>query len=151
MRFDQQPANSCLSGSGLPMPPNGSSRVSWISRMRRSAFLRSCSTHQARSSRAAASNSKLRTGFLDGETTLSVFGFQEALLHRFASQQVSRLPFGFDLMPQCDRHNDADRFALGIGNVLDAFCQARHADLPSSVSLTPGWLTSPQDFAKRML
>jgi hypothetical protein len=41
---------------------------------KRSAFLRSVCTHQARSSNAAASNSKLRTGVLERDTVRSLLG-----------------------------------------------------------------------------
>lgn len=59
MHLDQRPLSSRFNGSGLPAPEKGSRWMSRIRRITRSACARSCSTHQARSSNAAESNSKL--------------------------------------------------------------------------------------------
>jgi hypothetical protein len=44
-------------------------------------FFRSFSTHQARSSKAAGSNSKICTGFVKRNTLSSFPGFQQPLFH----------------------------------------------------------------------
>ena len=53
----------------------------------------------ARSSNAAASNSKFLDGLVKRETLLTLFRLKEAALHRFRFQEISRFPFGFDLAP----------------------------------------------------
>src|ERR1019366_1439224 len=87
--------------------------------MIRRACARSCSTHHARSSNAAASNSKLVNGFVQRDPLLAVLRFQEAALHGFRHQQVSCFPFRFDVAPNRDRHNHRSRLAALIGDVLD--------------------------------
>src|SRR5260370_42700171 len=61
MRRDQQPANTYLSGSGLPIPVKGSRKMASIKSRTRSATRRSVSTQERKSSRNcgwnAASNS----------------------------------------------------------------------------------------------
>lgn len=71
---------------GLAKPAKGSRCVSRINRIMRSACARSCSTHQARSSNPATSNSKLLNGCLERETGLPLGRLQEAILHRFTLQ-----------------------------------------------------------------
>src|SRR5271165_5065292 len=51
MRLDQQPTNPNFSGSGLPMPSNGSSKMASTSSNTRSAAFRSVFTQYVRSSR----------------------------------------------------------------------------------------------------
>jgi hypothetical protein len=80
---------------------------------------RSFSTHQAKSSNAELSNSKLLKDFLEGRPALTLLGFDETSLHRFALDQICSFPFGFDLALQSDGHNYTDRLALLIGDVLD--------------------------------
>lgn len=48
-------------------------------------FWRSCSTHQAKSSKADGSNSKFLKGSVERDSFLSLFSFQKAALHVFAS------------------------------------------------------------------
>src|ERR1035437_5498103 len=97
--------------------------------MIRRACARSCSTHHARSSNAAASNSKFLNGFVKREPLLTLLGFKEAALHRLRLQQVSRFPFGRDVAPQRDRHNHGGRLAALIGDILRI--GEDHSELPS--------------------
>ena len=55
----------------------------------RRACARSCSTHHARSSNAAASNSKFLNGFVKREPLLTLASLEEAALHRFRPQQIA--------------------------------------------------------------
>src|SRR5260370_26098062 len=87
--------------------------------MMRSACVRSCSTHQARSSSAAASNSKLLNDCLEGYTLLALRGLQEATLHRFGLEQVCGFPLRFNLSPEFDWHDDCGRLTALIGDDLD--------------------------------
>ena len=85
-----------------------------------SSITHTCPTHRhARSSNAAASNSKLLNGFVQCETLLALLRFYEAALHRLRLQKVGRFPLGFDLAPQRDRHDRGSWLAALIGNVLD--------------------------------
>src|SRR5688500_15093676 len=102
MRLDQQPASSCLSGSGLPMPPNGLVAVSWTSRRTRSDFFRSCCTHHARSSSAEVSNSKLLSDVVKRKASKAALGFEETRAHCVAFEKVSGFPLGFDFTPDID-------------------------------------------------
>src|ERR1035437_3066045 len=87
--------------------------------MIRRACARSCSTHHARSSNAAASNSKFFNGFVKREPLLTLLRLKDAALHGFRLQKVSRFPFGFNVAPQRDRHNHGSRLAALIGDILD--------------------------------
>jgi hypothetical protein len=123
MRLDQQPLSACLNGSDLPKPAKGSLCVSRIRRIMRSACARSCSTHQARSSNAATSNSKLLNGCLEPEPGLPMRRLQQAILHGFALQQVRGFPLRLDLPPEFDGHDDCGRLAAlaaPAGNVASA-------------------------------
>src|ERR1019366_1226545 len=119
MRLDQQPLSSCLSGSGLPRPVNGSRCVSRIRRMMRRACVRSCSTHQARSSNAAASNSKLLNDGLKRKTGLPLSRLQKAILHLGALQQVRGLALRLNLPPEFDWDDYGGRFPALAGDDLD--------------------------------
>src|SRR5260370_20701786 len=112
MRLDQHPANSRLRGSGLPMPPNGLVCVSWIMRRMCNAFLRSFSTHQAKSSSAAGSNSKLRSDFFKRNSFAPALGLQETLPHDLAFQQIGGVSLGFDLPPKVNYHNPGHRLSF---------------------------------------
>src|ERR1017187_10563128 len=87
--------------------------------MIRRACARSFSTHHARSSNAAGSNSKFLYGFVKREPLLTLLSFKEAALHAFRLQQVSRFPLGSDVAPQRDRHNHSSRLAALVGDILD--------------------------------
>ncbi len=124
MRRDQQPLSSCYRGSGLPRPARGWRCVSRINRMIRSACVRSCSTHHAKSSNAAGSNSKLFKRFLERDAALTLFSFQQTLSHHRTLQQVGRFDFGLDLSPQLDRYDHAEGLTVLVRNVLNTvFCQ----------------------------
>src|SRR2546423_6994650 len=88
--------------------------------MIRSALPRSCSTHQAKSSNAAGSNSKLLAGFIERNSFLALFGFQQTTFHILAFQKVGCLPLRFDLTPEINRDDNADRVAVFIRDVLYA-------------------------------
>src|ERR1035438_7318998 len=89
--------------------------------MIRSACARSCSTHQARSSKAAESNSKFLNGFVERDPLLTLLCFQQAAPHRFRLQEVGRFPFGFDVAPKGDRNNHGGGLtAFRSGSLVDA-------------------------------
>ena len=136
MRLDQQPFNSCFKGSGLPIPENGSRWISRIRRMIRRAWVRSFSTHQARSSKAATSNSKLVNDVLEGQTCLPAGCLQEAIFHGFALQQICGFSLRFDLPPEFDRDDDRGRFTALARNNLD-LCVCHFFKSTSSVSWMP--------------
>src|SRR5260370_23635884 len=119
IRRDQQPASSCFRGSGLPIPANGSRRISRTRRMIRCACARSVVIHHARSSKASGSNSKLLKRFLEGDSFCTALGPQEALFHLRASEKISGFTLGLDLAPQFDGHDDADRLSGLVRDVLD--------------------------------
>src|SRR3954462_5138926 len=62
IRRDHKPWYSCFSGSGLPIPRNGSARVSPIIRRSRSRTPRLCSFHQSRSVTNSSDSSAFRGG-----------------------------------------------------------------------------------------
>src|SRR5712692_9317312 len=119
MRRDQLPLSSCVRGSGFPMPEFGSRCTSRIRRIMRRAIARSCSTHHARSSKAAASNSKFLNGFLERETFLTLLRFEKSALHRVRLEEVRRLPLGFYLAPKSDGHDNGGRLAVLARDELD--------------------------------
>lgn len=69
-------------------------------------------------SKAAGSNSKLRTDLLEWYAFLPLSGLQQTPFHVLALQQVSGLYFGFDLTPQLDGHDNTHRIAIRVGYVL---------------------------------
>src|SRR5260370_37489675 len=131
MRLVQHSANSRLRGSGLPMPPNGLVCVSWIMRRMCKAFLRSFSPHQAKSSSAAGSNSKLRSDFFKRNSFAPALGLQETLPHDLAFQQIGGFSLGFDLPPRFNWHNSGHRVAVRVRNVLYGLLDC-HRFLPFS-------------------
>src|SRR5262249_12684798 len=72
-----------------------------------------------RSSKAAGSNSKFLTNRLKWDLIATVFCLQKSLLHGFAFEEVGRLAFGDDLMPEINRNNDTCRVPLFVGNILN--------------------------------
>src|SRR5438552_17093229 len=106
-------------------------------RRTRKAFFRSCLTHQARSSSAEASNSKLRTGVLERNSFCPVFGSTQSRLHRLALEQIGRFALGFDLVPQINRHDDADRLAFRIVDILERRWIVHRSALPSAIIPCP--------------
>src|SRR5687768_15276444 len=88
-------------------------------RRTRKAFFRSCLTHQAKSSSAEGSNSKLRTGILERNAFCPVFGSQQSRLHRLTLEQVGGFSLGLNLVPQINGHDDADRIAFRIVDILE--------------------------------
>src|SRR5882672_2117667 len=89
----------------------------------RSALLRSCSTHQAKSSKAAGSNSKLLAGFVKADPFLTILSLQESSLHILALKQVGGFSFRFDFTPQFYWDYGGNSVALLVCHVLD-FCKA---------------------------
>src|SRR2546425_13291686 len=87
--------------------------------MMRSACVRSCSTHQARSSNAATSNSKLLNDGLDRKPVLALLCLYKAALHRFGFQQIRCFTFRFNFPPELDGHDDGGRLTILVGNDLD--------------------------------
>jgi hypothetical protein len=133
------PASSCHMGSGLPIPLSGSRCVSRIRRITRRASARSCSTHQARSSKPAGSNSKLLNRRLEWDSFLASLRSQKALLHSSGPQEVCGFPLGFYLMPELDWHDDGCWLTTLVGNDLDF--RARHNykfTLPSTYACIRG-------------
>lgn len=65
MRFDHQPDSAPLSGSGFPVPPNGSRWVSSIRRISRLASFGFVCTQYCKSSKACTLNSKRIFHILD--------------------------------------------------------------------------------------
>src|SRR5260370_24359421 len=112
MRRDQAPGRSCRSGSGWPRPWNGSRWAAWTSLTILSAILRSWAIHQARSSKAAESNTKLLTDNLEGDALVASEGGEQAFSHGLTLQQVGRLLLGDDLPPEVDGQDHARRLAL---------------------------------------
>src|SRR4028118_450809 len=94
-----------------------------ISFMILSAFLRSCSIHQARSSKAAGSNSKLLADFIEGNPLGSLQCLVETLPHGFAPQKIGGFLLRHDLAPEIDRHDHSRRIPVRIRDVLD-FCDS---------------------------
>lgn len=92
--------------------PNGSVCVSWIKRISRKAFLRSCCTHQARSSNAAGSKIKLRTCVLKRDATTPLFCLEQPLAHCRTVQQIGGLAFRHNFLP----HVNGKRASLGSGS-----------------------------------
>src|SRR5438132_407983 len=129
MRREQQPANWCLRGSGLPMPRKGSPWISWIMRRMRKAFLRSFSTHQARSSTAAGSSSKFRADFLKRNPFSACLRLQKPLAHRLALEQIRGLAFRFDFPPEFNRYEYAYGFAFGVRDIVHRLLDC-HGFLP---------------------
>src|ERR1035438_1574045 len=108
--------------------------------MIRSACARSCSTHQARSSKAAESNSKFLNGFVERDPLLTLLCFQQAAPHRFRLQEVGRFPFGFDVAPKGDRNNHGGGLTAFIGDVLDLSIRHRLQFTPfGPSSFPPAW------------
>lgn len=68
-----------------------------LSRMILGACARFCSTHHARSSNAAASNSKLLNDRLDREPFVALLGLEQTPLHGVGLRQIGRLLLRFDL------------------------------------------------------
>src|SRR5438876_4515568 len=85
----------------------------------RRAIARSCSTHHARSSNAAVSNSKFLNGCLERETLLTLLRFEKAALHRVRLEEIRRFPLGFDLAPQRNGHDNGGLLAVLVGDELD--------------------------------
>jgi hypothetical protein len=119
MRLDQHPESSCLSGSGLPSPEKGSRWTSRTKRTIRSACARSCSIHQAKSSNAAESNSKLLNDSLERQPVPALRRGQQALLHRLRAKQICGFPLRGDLPPQLDGDDHSSRLPGLVGNDLD--------------------------------
>jgi len=90
-------------------------------------------TNQARSSKAAASNSKLLNGHLEGETLPALFRLQETTLHRFGLEQVCGFPLRFNFSPEVDRNDDCSRFAVFVGDDLDLRVCHNLSVLPQSL------------------
>src|ERR1035438_5691302 len=102
----------------------------------RSACVRSFSTHQARSSNAATSNSKLLNDVLERQTGLPSGCLQEAIFHCFALQQICSFPFRLDLPPELDGHDDCGRFAALAGDNLDLPVRHAFSLLPTRNDIT---------------
>src|SRR5262245_21283336 len=105
-------AISPCTSSALPSTLCKSSIVACALRLI-AAFLR-------RSSKAAGSNSKFLTNHLKWDSIATVFCLQKPLLHGFAFEEVGRLAFGDDLVPEINRNNDTCRVPLLVGNILNA-------------------------------
>src|SRR5438045_315937 len=75
--------------------------------------------HHAKSSKGSESNSKLLKRVLEGNSFLAALGPEEALFHLRVSQKIRCFAFGLNLAPQLDRHNNADRLAARVRDVLD--------------------------------
>ena len=84
-----------------------------------SGWVRSCSSHHARSSKAAGSNSKLLNNCLEWYAFPALLRFKQSTLHRIRLEQRCRFPLGFNLAPQGDRYDYGYRFATLVGYVLD--------------------------------
>src|SRR5882724_2580149 len=87
--------------------------------MMRRALLRSCSTHQAKSSKAAGSNSKLLAGFVKADPFLAILRCQQSPLHILALEQVGGFPFRLDFTPQFYWDYGGNSVALLVCHVLD--------------------------------
>src|SRR5712691_10464507 len=98
--------------------------------MMRNALLRSRSTHHAKSSKAAASNSKLLTGCLKRDPVLTLPRFHQTAFHRLTAQEIGGLSFGGNFTPQLNRDNDGDRVPLFVRHVLNLCCI--HPNVPPS-------------------
>src|SRR6266852_2461988 len=83
------------------------------------AIFRSCSTHHSKSSKALGSNSKFGTGSLKGNASSTLFGFEQAAFHRFASQQIGCFALRLDFAPEFDGHDNADAVPLCVRYILD--------------------------------
>jgi len=81
--------------------------------------VRSCSIHQAKSSKAEASNSKLLNDSLERKPGAALRRGQKTRFHGLRFQQVCSFPFRSNLPPQFDRHDDGGRFPSFIGDDLN--------------------------------
>src|SRR5215813_8876418 len=82
--------------------------------------LRLIAAFLTRASKAAGSNSKFHTTPLKWDSIATVFCLQKSLLHGFPFEEVGRLAFGDDLVPEINRNNDTCRVPLFVGNILNA-------------------------------
>src|SRR6266536_5023910 len=98
--------------------------------MMRNALLRSRSTHHAKSSKAAASNSKLLTGCLKSDPIVTLPRFQKTAFHGLTAQEIGGLSLGGNFTPQLNRDNDGYSIPLFVRHVLNLCCI--HANFPPS-------------------
>src|SRR5438876_11889960 len=99
----------------------------------RRAIARSCSTHHARSSNAAASNSKFLNGCLEREPLLTLLRFEKTALHRVRLEEVRRFPLGFYLSPPRDGNDNGGRLAILVRNELDPSVRHQFQSTPAAV------------------
>jgi hypothetical protein len=87
--------------------------------MIRSAFLRSFSTHQARSSKAAGSNYKLFARFVKRDPSLAGFGCEQAPFHGLAFEQIGGLFLRLQLPPKVNGDDHPGDVVVLVRNVLN--------------------------------
>jgi len=68
-------------------------------------------------------------GILQGDTHPSFSGFQEPPLHVLAFQQVGCLALGRDLMPNPNRHDNAEFLTVSIQGISDLNLTGHSFDL----------------------
>ncbi len=90
-----------------------------INRMIRSACALSCLTHQARSSKAEASNSKLLNDCLERNSGLTLCSLCQAFPHPYALQKICCFPFGFNFPPEFNGHDHRRWFTALAGDKVD--------------------------------